>query len=199
MHTDLASGTVQRHVELSTGEYAPQVVIARSQPVRIRDGMSFYASGDGGRLAFNASTDFISLTGTSEQSLAAFRNPAGSGKDVVLWFGEFASTQNTSFRRYRGATITPTGTKRDAANMGGGDAVAVAELYVGGTAATFTGTGGTVSKTALIQAYGQYVANINGSTRLRPGQGIRWTITGGANQGHQAAIYLEWAEIPAMP
>lgn len=168
---------------------------AISTPVRIREGLAYYASGDGGRVAFNASTNILSISGSGEQPLCAFQNPAGSGMDVLLWFGEFSSSIDTNFRRYRGATISATGTAQTAANMGGGTATSVAKLLVPGQ---YTATGGTVSKTAQIGAYDQYVADIHFSTRLRPGQGIRWTINGpGGNPSYTAAVYLEWAEIVA--
>ncbi len=196
---DERMGVRRRWVEVAPGEYAEQVVLARALPIRVRDGLGFYASGDGGRTAFNASTDIVLVSGSGEQSLAALVNPATSGLDLVLWFGEFSSSANSNFRRYRGSAITPTGLSRPIVNMGGGPQTSKAGLYIGGPAPTFTGANGTVSKTAQIGAYAQYVANIAGSVRLRPGNTLRWTVESTTVQNYGAAVYLEWAEIPAMP
>lgn len=186
----------KRYVEVRPGEYAEEVVIVGGANVlRTVESLEFYASAVGGRRAFNTTTGFQTVSGTGEQPLAALLNPTGSNVDFALWYGEFQSTVNTDFQRYRGSAITPTGTKREVVNMGGGSMTSKAELYIAGG---FTATGGTVSKTALIGGYSRYPAEIHGSVRLRPGQSIRWTITGpGGNPSFKAAIYLEWAEIPA--
>lgn len=82
--------------------------------------ISFYASAKGGRLAFNITTNVVTITGTNEQALALLENPTGSNKDVYLDLGEFASSVNTQFRRYRSPTVSTRGTANLPTNMSGG-------------------------------------------------------------------------------
>lgn len=169
----------------------------RATPVVILDPIAYFASAAGGRVAFNIATAVIPLSGTGEQPLAALINPADSGKDMVLDLGEFGTSVNATFRRYRNATITPTGAPRTPTNTGGGAATSAALMYVGGTGATYTRTGGTIAKDAFIQAFTTYFTQLRGRSVLRPGQSLSWTIqptTGGA---FTASVYLEYYERPA--
>jgi hypothetical protein len=157
--------------------------------------ITFYASEAGGRLAFNITTDVVTINGSGEQPLALLENPGGSGKDMYIDTGEFASSVNTQFRRYRGAAIDTRGTAKSGANMSGGAAASVVKMYPAGQF-TITNTG-TVAKTAHIASYEQYVTSIKGKTVLRPGNALYWTIDQPAG-GTQltASIYIEYYELP---
>jgi len=171
----------------------------RAAAVVIADPISFYATAAGGRVAFNITTGLLAVGNSGESTLAALVNPSGSGNDIFIDVGEFGSSLNATFRRYRNSTITPTGTAISGNNMGGGSATSVAQMYVGGTGATFTRTGGNVSKTAHIAAYQQYLTEIKGRSILRPGQSLSWTITppSGNLNNFTASVYFEYWELPA--
>lgn len=169
----------------------------RAASVVVIDPIAYYASAAGGRLAFNITTGILSFTLSSEVVLAALINPSGSGKDMILDIGEFGASSNTTFKRYRNSTITPTGAAISGSNMGGGAATSVAQMYVGGAAPTFTRSGGTVSKTAHIAGYQQYFAYIRGRSVLRPGQSLAWTIQGLQVGTFTASVYFEYYELPA--
>lgn len=178
----------------------------RASAVVTIDPITYYATAAGGRLAFNITTQIVSIAAAGEQPLAALVNPALSGKDIYLDVGEFGASMNTTFRRYRNPTVTPTGTAISGSNMGGGTATSVAQMYVGGTAGgttpTYTRTGGTVAKTAHIAAYQQYLTEIKGKVVLRPGQAIAWTITASsavtAANPLTAAVFFEYYELTAL-
>lgn len=188
----------RRYVEVRPGEYAKESVQPRGAPVLMEEDLSYRASATGGRVAFQATTGLVPIVGTGQQELAVFLNPAASGMDYWLWFGEFQATMNTAFQRFRNSTITGLGTPRPTSNTGGGPQASSAGLYIAGQ---YTSTGGVVSKTALIGAYQQYAANIHNSVRLRPGNALHWTITGpgSGNPSYTASIYLEWSEVEARP
>jgi hypothetical protein len=159
------------------------------------DPITHYASADGGRRAFNATTGIVSITaGSSESLLAALVNPTGSGYDMHLDLGEFGSSANTTFRRYRNSTLSSLANPISPSNMGGGSATSVAQMYI---PPNFARTGGTVSKTAHIAAYQQYFAYIKGRSVLRPGQSLSWTIQQISGGAFTASVYFEFWEIPA--
>lgn len=164
--------------------------------VIIQDPIAYFASAAGGRVAFNCSTGVVTIASSGEQPLAAIRNPTGSGKDVYVDLGEFGSSANTTFKRYRNPTLNITGAKQTSSNMGGGSATAALEMYI---PANYTRTGGTVAKTAHIGAYSQYVTEIKGRVVIRPGQAIAWTIEGPGGMGGSmtASVYFEWYERPS--
>lgn len=166
----------------------------RATPVQTIEPITYYASAAGGRVAFNITTQILTVSTSGEVALAALVNPSGSGKDLVLDLGEFGASANTTFRRYRNSTITPTGAALSASNMGGGAASSVAQMYVGGGSPTFTRSGGVVSKTAHIAAYQQYFAYIKGRSVLRPGQSLSWTIQGPQSGNFTASVYFEYYE-----
>lgn len=162
--------------------------------------IAWYASAEGGRVAFNITTGIVPLAANAtEQSLAAFQNPTGSGKDIFIDMGEFGCSLNGTFRRYRNSTFSGLSSPISATNMGGGSATSVAAMYVGGTAPTFTRTGGNVSKTAHIAAFNQYLTHVGGKTVLRPGNTLAWSITGpsGNASNFTASVYFEYWELPA--
>lgn len=171
--------------------------MSMSVPMQVRDPLSYHASPDGGRVAFNITTGIVQLaSGSAEQPLAALVNPTGSGRDVVIDLAEFGTSANATFRRYRGATLTGLTTTNavSAANMGGGSAVSVARMYRG---EHHTRTGGTVSKTAHIAAWQQYIARVQGRSILRPGQSLAWTIQQVTGAAYTASVYVEYYETPA--
>lgn len=158
--------------------------------------ITYYASDVGGRLAFSITTDVVTINGTGEQPLALLENPTGSGKDAYLDLGEFASSVNTQFRRYRGPTVSTRGTAKLPVNTSGGSTASVLRFY---PSAQFTvSASGSVAKTAYIAAYQQYKTDIKGKVILRPGSVIYWTIdqpTGGTQ--FTASIFFEYYELPA--
>lgn len=155
------------------------------------DPITYYASPEGGRNAFNITTDVVTITQASEQPLAVLENPTGSGKDIYLDTGEFASNVNTQFRRYSGPTISSRGTAKIPRNMSGGSNTSPLRFYPAGQ---FTlSNNGTVTKTAQIPSYQQYKTQIKGKVILRPGSAVYWTIdqpTGGTQL--KASIYFEY-------
>lgn len=173
---------------------------------RSRSHGAFYTAAQGGRMAFNSVTGFLTIpSGSVENNLAAFQNPSGSGVDVVMSHVEFAASVNTRFRRYRGAsTISVTGAARASGNQGGGSAVAAAKLYAAGTY-TATGANETATpanaanlrKAAYITAFTQYVVEIDGRSILRPGQQHIWTMDNDGNASFTALVYVEWHEVAA--
>ncbi len=168
----------------------------RQQRTEERD-IAYWASVIGGRLAFNITTGIITISGTGEHELAALVNPAGSGKDIYLDLGEFGASANTTFRRYRNATITPTASGNAGVNTGGGTATSVARMYPNGTYTRGTGAGaGTVAKTAHIAAFQQYVTELKGRSVLRPGNVLAWTIQGSSALGSSltCSIFFEYWE-----
>lgn len=179
----------------------------RASAVVVADPISFYATAAGGRVAFNITSQIVTFTTNGEQPLAALVNPTDSGKDLYIDLGEFGSSQNATFRRYRNGTITPTGTALGASNIGGGSATSAAQMYTGGagltpaSTPTYTRAGGTVSKTAHIAAYQQHLATAKGRTVLRPGQSLAWTITVNSNvtaaNPMTASVYVEFWELAA--
>lgn len=176
--------------------FVPQRLSSATDSTQVVPAIAYYATVAGGRVAFNITTGIVSLSGAGEQQLAAVVNPTGSGKDMYLDFGEFGSSANTTFRRYRNATITNGTNPISAANMGGGSATSVAILYTG---SNYTRTGGTVAKTAHIAAYQQYLTQIQGKTILRPGNSMAWTIEGAQGGGaFTASIYFEYYELTAI-
>lgn len=169
-------------------------------PVRTHEEIVYYATAAGGRLAFNITTGLLTFSVTGEQPLGALTNPAGSGRDIFLDVGEFGSSANTTFRRFRGGTLSLTGGGIAPVNTSGGAATSPLRFYVGGSSPTFTvTTPGTVSKTAHIAAFQQYVTELKGRTVLRPGQTIYWTIVGpgGLTGTMTAAIFFEFYDLPA--
>lgn len=165
-------------------------------PVLASDLITHYATAAGGRRSFNITSGIVSIGSSGEQPVAALVNPTGSGKDMFLDLGEFGSSLNATFRRYRNPTLSGLSSPISGVNMGGGSTASAAQMYVPGT---YTRTGGTVSKTAHIAAYQQYLTNIRGRTVLRPGQSIAWTITNasGGISGFTASIYFEYWELVA--
>jgi hypothetical protein len=162
--------------------------------------IAYYASLHGGRVAFNITTGIVPLaSGTSEQALALLVNPADSGYDLYLDVGEFGCSINATFRRYRGATLSSLSSPISANNMGGGSGTSVAQMYIGGTGATYTRSGGTVAKTAHIAAYQQYLTNLGGRVVIRPGNHLVWTITApsGNSNNFTGSVYFEYWELPA--
>jgi len=160
-----------------------------------KDPITHDASADGGRRAFNITTGIVSIgAGTGESLLAALVNPTGSGYDMHLDLGEFGSSTNTTFRRYRNSTLSSLTSPISANNMGGGSATSVAQMYI---PPNFARSGGTVSKTAHIAAYQQYFAHIRGRSVLRPGQSLSWTIQQVSGGAFTASVYFEFWEIPA--
>lgn len=154
-----------------------------------------YASAAGGRCSFAVSTGYVTVpTVAGQTAFAAFENPADSGIDAYLWFGEFASTANVKFRRMRGATMQTRGTPRPSGNVGRGANVAACKMYALGN---FTAdlTNAVESKVAMMLAYDTYMSHIGG-VRFKPGDLACWTVEGKAQE---SAIYLEWWEVPAVP
>lgn len=174
---------------------APLSQVAISNSPVVLDPMAYFASAAGGRVAFNISTAVVNLSGTGEQPLAALVNPSGSNEDMVLDIGEFGCSTNATFRRYRNAIITPTGTPREPTNTGGGSATSAARMYVGGTTPTYTRSGGLVAKDAFIQGYATYFTYLRGRSVLRPGQSLSWTIQlpqGQSGNAFTASVYIEY-------
>lgn len=175
----------------------------RSAPLVSRSPISYYATAEGGRTAFNLSTGIVQVqANTTDGRLAALVNPVGSGEDVYLDTGEFGSSANTTFKRWRGASFAPIANATSIApiNMGGGPATSALRFYIGGTTPQYTATGGQVSKTAHIAAFQQYLTYINGRTVLRPGSVATWTIStpSGLSSGMTASIYFEFWTQPAV-
>jgi hypothetical protein len=176
--------------------------------VRSLSPIAYYASAAGGRVAYNITTQLVTFTTNGEQPLAALVNPTGSGMDIYLDMGEFGSSLNTAFRRYRNATITATGTPLTGSNTGGGSGTSVARMYTGGaglapgSTPTFTRSGGTIAKTAHIAAFQQYKTDIGGRVVLRPGQNLSWTITTTTNvtaaNPMTASVFFEYWELPSV-
>lgn len=166
-------------------------------PLRTVQSVEYYASAAGGRLAYNITTNVVTITGSAEQPLALLENPTGSGKDIYLDLGEFASSVNTQFRRYSTPIINTRGTANLPRNMSGGATASALRFYPAGQ---FTLTNnGTVTKTAHIAAYQQYITEIKGKVILRPGQAVYWTIdqpSGGST--FTASIYFEYWELPTV-
>jgi hypothetical protein len=160
------------------------------------DEIRYFSTAAGGTKAFNVTSGLLTITSSGEQPLAAFVNPADSGVDVFIDIGEFGASANTTFRRYRGSTLSSLSNAITPSNMGGGANTAGSRLY---TPPNYTRTSGTVTKTAHIAAFQQYVTEIKGRTRLKPGQSIAWTITGPGGLGGSmtATVYLEFWEAPA--
>lgn len=161
------------------------------------DAIAHYSSAAGGRVAYNVTTDILTINTGGEVDLAAFVNPATSSRDVVIDLAEFGASASTTSKRYRGSTITVSGSARTASNMGGGTASPVARFYAGGGSPTYTRSGGSVTKATHIATYSQNVVHIGGRTRLRPGETLAWTIQGPGGLGGSmtASVYLEWFEI----
>lgn len=162
-----------------------------------QENIAFYASAAGGLRAFNITTGVVSIGGANEQALALMENPTGSGRDVYLDLGEFASSVNTQFRRYSAATINTKQNPISARNMSGGTNDSVLKFY---TPTNFTLTSnGTISKTAHIAAYQQYITNLKGKVIIRPGTAVYWTIdqpSGGST--FTASIFFEFWELTAQ-
>lgn len=179
---------------ISTGQPLASTVA----PTVVRPEIAYYASAAGGRTAFNIATGFVTVTrGTAEQPLAALVNPADSGKDMFLHFGEFGSSIDTRFRRYRGATVTGLANPISPVNMAGttgNPPTSAARMYV---PPGFTKNGGVVAKTAYIAAYRQYRGDFEGASIVRPGGVITWTIDQVDVPSASASIYLEYFERPA--
>lgn len=169
----------------------------RATPILVMDPIAYYASAAGGRVAYNITTGVVTIGSSGEQSLAALVNPSDSGKDLVLDLGEFGASAVTTFRRYRNATITPTGAPLTGSNIGGGSTTTVARMYVGGTSPTFTRSGGTVSKDAFIAASTTYFTFLRGRSIIRPGQSVSWTIQGPNSGNFTASVYFEFYEVAA--
>lgn len=167
---------------------------AYRQKVLTYDPIAYYASASGGRVAFGTTTDYLTISGSVEVGLAVFVNPSGSGVDAYIDLGEFGSSIDSSFRRYRGSTITGLGTPRPVANMGGGANDSACKMYVPGQ---FSASGGTVGKVAYMRQSTNYQTRLGGRTILRPGQGIYWSIDG-KGQNYTAMVYLEWWEVAAV-
>lgn len=157
--------------------------------------IAYAATSAGGRVAFNISTGVVALSALSgELALAALVNPTGSGKDIFIDMGEFGSTVNCLFKRYRGGTLSALSSPISGFNMSGGSATSVAQFYV---APNFTRTGGTVAKIAHVGAYNTYFAWLRGRTVLRPGNSLAWTITPPVISAFSASIYFEYWETTA--
>jgi hypothetical protein len=80
--------------------------------------------------------------------------------------------------------------------MSGGATNSVLRFYPAGQ---FTlSNNGTVSKTAHISAYQQYITELGGKVILRPGNAVYWTIdqpSGGSS--FTASIFFEYYELTA--
>lgn len=163
--------------------------------IRVMTTMEYYNSAEGGRRAFNATTDYITLPNTAAtESFALFENPADSGVDVFLWLGEFASNQDVRFRRMSGAVIQTRATPRGTFNMGGGATAGKARLYTRSEFTVDAPTNHVTRKQAFMRAFQTYFTTLN-MTRMKPGQHLYWTVDG---RGEDVSIYLEWIELPAV-
>jgi hypothetical protein len=189
--TPLPRGTKIAKEDELDGAQRQRIAVAKS----LSDA-AFYASKEGGRVAFSAWTGFVALPqGAGEVMLAAFRNPAGSGVDVHLTWGEFGAGMVTRFRRYGGSsTLSGLGTKRAVGNRGGGTAVAKAELYAGGQFTAGNLTDANSRKGAYIDPK-QYKLPLDAI--MRPGSHLIWTMDNDSNQPSSGLVHLEWHELPA--
>lgn len=159
----------------------------------------FYASKEGGRVAYSAATDTVKLTGPGPHVLAALEVPAGTDSDLYPTLGEFANLGASAvWRRYGGSKLTQRGTPQAIRNRGGGERQSQTGFYVAGN---FTATLSTTpGKQALIAAGAPYIVPIDNV--LRPGTCIVWTVEAyaiGAKDPWLAAMYLEFHELPAQP
>lgn len=170
------------------------IVTSSGSIERVVNTIEYYASEAGGRVAFNAATDYITMANSqASEPFAMFENPAASGVDVYMWFGEFASSADVRFRRMGGTTVSTRGTPRTTFNMGGGTTVGQGKLYVAGQFTVNTAAA-VLRKQAFMRAYETYMTHING-VRIKPGGVLYWTVDG---RGQDCSIYLEWYELPAV-
>ena len=185
--------------------------ISSNSPLNVRAISRFYNI-RGQR--YIASTDYVPLSlNTSNQVLALFQNPAGSGQVVLFEKAEFGSTTNTTFTRFGGGTtpLVGTPTAKSIGRTDGGTSSSTMKLYTGGNgAANARGTtvaaqfsvsvAGTVRKVAVMQAYEQYkLPEIDGTLVLQPGQQSYWVVDevpGGGSGTFNGLIDFEWVEIP---
>ncbi len=154
---------------------------------------AFYASAEGGRVGYDASTGPLSISVIATTPFALFVNPVNSGKDVYVDTIEFGCSWDTIFQRLRNPAIQITGSPQPTNNRGGGEISGVGKLYVMGK---FSVTGGSISKTLHLKGYSQYASMPRGAVILRPGESLAWTVLAGAGT---ASIYIEWWELLVPP
>lgn len=162
------------------------------------DGILFGIDDIGGHMragyAFSASTNFISISGTSEVAMFLIKNPGGSGRDMKFHTIAFGADSNSSrgiFKFYAQPTITSNGTSLSASNNRIGDATtSIAEVYF---TPTISANGTFI--TALILGSAQNTLIVNRPVIMTPGINILVTVQNSQNN-IPVIISPLWMEIP---
>lgn len=155
----------------------------------------YYATAEGGRVAFNVTSGLISL-GVSGGIVLIFENLSGSQIDCHL--ARFLLTGNTigRFERYRNGTISGNRTALTPINRGGGTNTPKAKAYLSSGASAANGI---LSKIQFFTANTEDVAKIDGSIILRPGQNLYWNFNPTGMNSSSNSIELVWWELAAQP
>lgn len=156
---------------------------------QVRPMAAWYASGDGGRILFSVSSDLVS-TALGTTTVAAFTNPATSGKTAYLHRISIGATANGTMRSLRNATISG-GTAVIPFNRGGGPLASVTTFVAGSS--TITVGSGTISKARVVSAYAKDETEEHGALTLLPGQTIAWQYT--PTVAGSATVNLVWWEV----
>jgi hypothetical protein len=182
-------------------------VVYVERPAVIRDINAFYNI-RGQR--YIATTGYVPNTlNTTTELIALLKNPAGSGKVLVLDKAEFGATADTRFSRFGGgiSTIVGGATPQPIGRTDGGASSSIMELYIGGNGGgspvranqITSASGGTLRKVAAIKGYDAYQLNdVKGTTVLQPGQQSYWRVDespGGGGGTFYTYIDFEWWEV----
>lgn len=170
--------------------------IAESNTLHRPTAAQYYAGVDGGNVSFNTTAGVQSVN-TSGGVISSFLNPAGSGVDCYIQRLVLSSDQPGRYERYRGGTITVTGTAATPNNRGGNTSkVAQARLY--GRAAA-TAAGGNIGMVTYVGASNTTSDPVDGSIILRPGEELHWMYypNAGVSGNSNCAVEVVWWELAA--
>lgn len=170
--------------------------IAESNILHRPTAAQYYAGVDGGNVSFNTTAGVQSVN-TSGGVISSFLNPSNSTVDCYIQRLVLSSDQPGRYERYRGGSITVTGSATTPNNRGGNTSkVAMARLY-GRSAAT--ATGGNLGMITYVGASNTTSDPVDGSIIIRPGDELHWSYfpNAGVSGNSNCAVEVVWWELPA--
>lgn len=169
--------------------------IAESNILHRPTAAQYYAGVDGSNVSYNATPGVISGINTGGGTVAIFQNPSASGVDLYIQRLVLSSDIAGRYERYRGATITVTGSAVTNNNRGGNAANTGAGRVYAPTQAT-AGNQGNLGMITYVPASATSSDAVDGTLILRPGQAFHWRYVPSSN-GANCAVEVVWWELPA--
>ena len=156
------------------------------------DPATFYASVQGGRCLFAASSGSVNPSNAGI-ICAGITNPSNTIKSLFISSIYYSSINGAiTFVRYRNATITG-GTSIAPMNQGGGPLTSVATFVTGKTVTINASGGQTTTMTYQSSADYSDAHPYGGTIILPPGDSLHWIVTGSPSDA--CVLDLVWWEI----